>query len=327
MPPGRSVSIFETHVNPVLGAPVPTPTPPPKASYPPPNTSISMRTIKTCSGIGDILWLIMKLSTLGLKFDWRITAEAPQRGHQVFDLLPQTVNSVAYDGSFGTHIALAGNIQRTFNSWSEISNHTEFFLTCNHHFEAQPAGNLRDWLPDLGINYYLPYITHQWIPRAIELLNDATKKYVICYGASYMASRYWGGWQSEQWYEFITKLRALDSNFVPVIVGAAWDTDMAGRLMQMLDVTQIPYVRLIGENLGLVVEVMKRVKYAFYFPSGLGVIAGTLGVPATMWYPAHLATMPGTWCDPKLTQLDIFHEIRMCSPDEMIAYVNKRGGF
>lgn len=284
------------------------------------------RTIKVAPGIGDILWIIMKLESTGEKFHWRIAGDQPERGKQIFDVLPQTVASVTYDRAFNANHALNCNIQNTLKTWDAIGNRSLMFLTINRHFEAIPAGNFRDWLPDLKINYYPQYQTQAFAGRADQLLSDKGVKYVGCYGSSYSTSRHWGGWMDQEWEKMIVGLRQRDPSIVPIIIGANWDIDIATKLIARLDSRHIPYIRLIGENLALVIEVMKRVRYGFYFPSGIGIIAGTLGVPGTMWYPTKLDTMRGKWCDPKLTEQDIFHEMVFCTPEEMLQYIDSRGG-
>jgi len=285
----------------------------------------STKIVKVASGIGDILWIIQKLGNTREKFHWRIAGDNPKRGAQIFDLLPQTVETVMYD-SFTGGTALANNIQNNFNSWERISNHGDFFLTINQHFEARPCGWFKDWLPDLPITYYPNYqIASTYKAEAEALLNDPDAQYVLCYGSSVGGARAWGAWQSEEWFMFIKSIRDSYKNVIPVIVGASWDSDMASRLMTMLDTNGIPYKKMMGLNLATVVQAMKIAKYGVYFPSGLGIIAGTLGVRATMWYPTHLETMAGKWCDPRLTKERIFCEMLMPSPTGMKSHIDSLG--
>jgi hypothetical protein len=287
-------------------------------------TLAGSRTIRTVSGIGDTLWMIMKLEGTGEKFHWRLTAEQPQRGHQIFEVLPQTAASVNYDISFGAHQALTRNIEQQIKTWKEIGNRDSFYLAANWHLEA--GHHLTGWLPDLPINYYPQYQTQAYVEQANTLLSDKKAKYIGCYGSSYSTSRHWGGWMEKDWELLITELRRRDNTITPIIIGANWDIDMAKNLIGRLEALHIPYIRLIGEKLGLVIEIMRRIRYGFYFPSGIGIIGGTLGVPGTMWYPKHLDPMRGKWCDPALTKSGVFNEILFCTPQEMLKYVDERGG-
>ena len=48
-----------------------------------------MKTFKVCTGIGDNIWLFQKLLNTEEKYKFLIPKNEPQRGKQVFDLLPQ----------------------------------------------------------------------------------------------------------------------------------------------------------------------------------------------------------------------------------------------
>jgi len=275
--------------------------------------------------------LIMKLEATGERFHWRIAADQPQRGHQIFEVLPQLAESVAYDRTFTGATVLRHNLQATpgMNSWAALKAHQEIFLTINNWFDpgkgvksVTPAGHINDFLPDLPTNFFPQYQTQKYAAEA-EALLPKTSKYLMCYGSSYSSARYWHAWQDDQWFVFINKMRGRNPKIVPVLTGASWDTNMLDKLKARLTGAYIPFAEIIGKPLGLVIEVMKRVNYGVYFPSGLSIIAGTLGVPCTMWYPPHLESMAGKWSSPQVK--NIFSETKMITPEEQANLIWSKG--
>ena len=55
-----------------------------------------MRKITVNAGIGDNIWLFQKLLNQKEKFDFILPDGNPQRGKQIFDLVPDLSNSVTY---------------------------------------------------------------------------------------------------------------------------------------------------------------------------------------------------------------------------------------
>lgn len=55
-----------------------------------------MRVIKVCPGIGDNIWLLMKLVNAGERFIFHLPNGKPQRGKQIFDLFPQVAAAAEY---------------------------------------------------------------------------------------------------------------------------------------------------------------------------------------------------------------------------------------
>ena len=118
-----------------------------------------MRTIRTNAGLGDSVWIFQKLINVKEQFHWKISDKPPQRGKQIFDLLPQLSVSCKYTPGLNYTGINKANAQRLFHKWKNIRM-TEFSLSANEWLEQ--GNNLRDFLPDVPISYKLNYATQAW---------------------------------------------------------------------------------------------------------------------------------------------------------------------
>jgi len=287
------------------------------------------KTIKLAPGIGDNIWLIQKLINTGEKFTFILSGDLPNRGKQVFDLFPQITIKSGYAEEFGknfsTNLVLDNSAQYFNKKWGDIKE-KEIFLAPNRHIEA--GKYLKDLFPDLPISYYMDYNTSAEDKNiANKLLPNKNKHYIGIYGSCYAVNRHWGFWLEKEWFNLIRNLKRLDDSVVPVIIGATYDIDLGQNLIRMLKSANIEYVDTIGQSLSSVIEIMKLLFYGFYFPSGLGIISGTLGAPSTMFYPQHLRSIMTKWCDPMLTESGIFKECLFCSDTEIFNWIKDRGIF
>jgi hypothetical protein len=269
------------------------------------------RTILTCAGIGDGIWLIQKLVNSGEQFNFRLAGDEPRRGHQIFELLPSLCASVAYDTDFGSSQALQTNIQLRKKKWCEIDERA-FFLTANHHLEQ--GERIESFLPDLGTSFEIGWNTGHHAKRARELMPDGVP-YVGLYGSSYSTVRSWSFWGATYWAQFAARIRGVNPDAVFVVVGASFDTDLAGDLSQMLANRGVRHLMFIGEPLGFVIEAMKRMRQFFSFPSGLGILAPTVRCPTMMFYPAHLLRMMNAWADPAAIKAGLYKGLPFCDPE------------
>jgi hypothetical protein len=276
--------------------------------------------VKVCAGIGDNIWLMQKLVNAGQKFDFSIANENPRRGHQLFELLPQVTNSFFYgshDSNDPLHKTIT-NVEREFGAISKCYN--EIWLSANKHLES--GKRIETFLSDLKTSYSLDYNTGQYADQAKILIPN---KSIGLYTSSYSMVRHWKFWEEEEWRTLVRLIsRAYggkDLSFV--LIGADFDIDMVSNLKHKLIFDGVQLIEVIGQPLGLVVEVMKRLKYLFAFPSGIGILAGTLGVPCTMFYPPHLDKLMGTWVDLSLVESKIFKEALFCSPESIFDWMIK----
>lgn len=233
-----------------------------------------MRTLITCAGIGDFLWLAMKLINTGERFNIIMPDTAPQRGHQLAELLPDLINKITYQSGWSYNKIRHLNAQRHHGTWDKIKGDT-FVLEANSHLEA--GRRIERFLPDLPTTYRLPYPSNPC---------NYPSDLIAIYTSAYSNARHWGMWGADQWNELLDRLSKQY-----ILIGAPYDVGID--LSHRTDV-----VSSVGEPLPVVVEILKRSKYFVGFPSGLSILAETIGTPNFMHYPEHLAKMVNAWADP-----------------------------
>lgn len=294
---------------------------------------MSFRKIIVPAGIGDSIWLLQKLMHAGEKFDFVLPGGNPRRGHQIFDLLPQVANSATYDDGvvyegkkLTTKKIRSENIilQPNRQTWDSIIE-PQFCLSANEWLEA--GKRIEGFLPDLPTSYKLPWqTTDDDVKKSVELIGTTADSSLIgLYGSSYSTSRAWGFWDENKWAELADRIIAIKPDAVFVVIGADWDLDLGTNLIKLLEERKYPYVKVIGETLGTVVEIMKRLKYFFSFPSGLGILAATLEAPVTMFYPPHLSLMMDAWADPVLIANGHYKGCQFCEPEQIMEWVIENG--
>lgn len=265
-----------------------------------------MRTISVCAGIGDNIWLLQKLINAKEQFNFKLPDGKPQRGAQIFELLPQVCNTVSY---------VPGLSYKTLAAKTEIGRFTDirkqdFYLSCNAHLEA--GRKLVDFLPDLPISYKLDW-------KINDIPYSTPHKRIGIYSSAYSTQRAWaqyGSWGVQQWLQLIKLIHAKDSGYLFTIIGAEWDTDFSSELMKKLAESNITYENTIGQPIDVVMQYMRIFDYAFYFPSGLPILSETIegGSDCTMFYTTNIKKILGTWADPERIANGNIKECLFCSP-------------
>lgn len=277
------------------------------------------REIKVCAGIGDSIWLFQKLINSGEKFNFKLPDGKPQRGKQIFDLLPSVVASSEYVSGLSYKILELYNIQKSVPLWSKIKDRS-FYLSCNSHLEK--GNRLEDFLPDLPITFKIDWNTSTEDSDTAKQLLPAPDTYIGFYGSSYSAQRSWGFWNERGWFQLIKMFHERDPHLVPVIIGADFDGDLGGRLIQLLQDADIPHVNTIGQPLSVVIEILKRLAYFIGFPSGLSILNETLGKDTFMFYPSHLKLMMNTWAEPSRIESGAYKAAQFCTPEVAFSWIN-----
>lgn len=277
------------------------------------------RTITTCAGIGDAIFLFQKLINAKEKFHWKIPDGTPQRGKQIFDLMPRIAESCEYVPKLNYSKIKNNCATISRSTWARITEH-EFFLQANAHLES--GRRIEQFLPDLETTYRLDYATSFEDKKIAERLLP-NNKYIGIYTSAYGNARHWGFWDEHGWFKLVKAIHDVDKTFVFVLIGADWDTDLSTKLMQLMNEHHIQFINTVGKPLSVVLECMKRLSYAFYFPSGLAILSETAGCSdSVMFYPKHkLPKMPGTWCDPQRGRSGAFKECFFCEAEEIFHWV------
>jgi len=271
-------------------------------------------------GIGDSIWLLQLLINTKERFNFVLPGQPPQRGKQVFDLLPSISDSCIYSLTERYRTIKDYNIQKRYKRYYDIPD-TIFYLSANEWLEQ--GNNLRDFFIDLPIAYELPWQTSQFKDQVTRDLSQF-KNCIGIYGSSYSTSRAWDFWQEDRWFELIKKIHKINKDVTFVIIGAEWDVNLSDALINLLKAdTSISYFSTVGKELGYVIELMKQLDYAFYFPSGLPILSETLDVKTdcVMFYPPGLIKMQTMWCDYQRTKNNNFKECQFCEPEQIFDWV------
>jgi hypothetical protein len=281
---------------------------------------MSIKTITVPPGIGDSIWLLQLLVNTKERFNFILPGQHPQRGKQVFDLLPSISNSCTYSMTERYKNIKGWNIQKRYKRYYDIPD-TIFYLSANEWLEK--GFHLKDFFVDLPIAYELPWQTSQFKDQVEKDLSQF-KHCIGIYGSSYSTSRAWGFWQEDKWFELIKKIHSVNKDVTFIIIGAEWDINLSDALINLLKTNpNISYFSTVGRELGYVIELMKQLDYAFYFPSGLPILSETLDIKTdcVMFYPPMLKEMQTKWCEPSRTQDGSFKECQFCEPEQIFDWV------
>lgn len=275
------------------------------------------RIIRTCAGIGDGIFLIKKLINASEKFHIRLPDGQPQRGKQIWDLLPQLTESCSYIPGLSYKKLEKYSINKLHADWGDVHN-PEFNLSANGHLEH--GQRIEDFFPDLATSHVIDWNLKQWDAQTkLDFPIRKQTKYIGIYASAYSTVRQWNFWDWTGWLKLISLIHEQRQKWKFVLIGAEWDNDLAGDLIKALEIREIPFINTIGKELGYVGCVMKRLDYGFYFTSGLPIFSETIkgASDLTMFFPPHLAQMMGTFCDPARKASGRYKECLYCSPEEI----------
>lgn len=282
--------------------------------------SSPLRQINVCAGIGDNIWILQKLLNAGEGFEYLLPDGKPQRGKQIFDMLPPEIATGSYTSDHkGYNQTYAANILHTKSLWSEITE-SRFTLTFNEHLEK--GGRIEKVLPDLPTRFRIDWNTGNDLP-----VNLPNKPMIGIYGSSYSTTRAWGFWKEDKWFRLIQILHKANPDFVYIIIGADWDLNLGGNLIELLSRHDIPYINTIGRPLGYVTELLKKLSYLFSFPSGIGILATTVQCPVTMFYPngkngaPDYTPMMNAWASPEDIESGAYKGAAFCEPEPIFKWV------
>jgi len=108
-----------------------------------------MKTFKVCTGIGDNIWLFQKLLNTEEKYKFLIPKTEPQRGKQVFDLLPQ-IGTAEY-ANVSNKDAIEKTVSVNNTNFAAIPSGRDYFLSFNRQLEQ--GTRIENIFPDLETSY------------------------------------------------------------------------------------------------------------------------------------------------------------------------------
>jgi hypothetical protein len=284
-----------------------------------------MKKVIVPSGIGDILWVLQKLGTTGEKFHFMIPDGSPQRGHQILDLMPHVAASREYISGYSYSRIYKENVIRMYQQWKMISLYDEFALSANHHLER--GRRIEDLILDLPTHFQVNVKTSADDRNAAEAFLAGVQPVGI-YTSAYGNARHshYNGWGDHEWHRFTTRLfKELGSKHTFIVIGAPYDSDLCELVMHNMEASGVPHKALIGYPLGVVVEVLKRLRYFVGFPSGLSILNELLGKDGTMFYGPRIGGIMRGWAHPERLKNWHLHETLFCDPDTLIDRLKNKG--
>lgn len=245
-------------------------------------------------GIGDISWAYSKLVNTGRKLDLTICEDKKtKRALSYVNVLP-SVNRAKY-GTMRDYFMM----QKTWNgTWEEVQQAEQqgkkLFLSANNWLSK--GNRLELWMPDLPTDFHYELKTSEEHERlAKELLPDRGVKYCGIYTASVGANKAWNGWEPEEWYILLRKIANEFPETVFVLIGARWDLDYHRVLMPYMQ--EFAFIDLFTKtpDMGLTVEVLRRLDYLIAFASGIPILSNVLGKRECMLYPYDIHRTMYSW--------------------------------
>lgn len=245
-------------------------------------------------GIGDISWVLSKLSTTGKKFDLVIAEDSKTRRSMPLVDMVDCINSARY-GGYEIYAILAKTTNAFFSEYEKAHEDGKTLcMTANNWLEK--GNRLEGYLPDINTDFHYELKTTQEDDAWADLVLDKNYKSIGIYTSSKGGIKNWNGWSALEWMEFILKVREKYPDTKFYLFGAGWDQDMRLPMLQILNHYCVDYVDLIGKTtLSKVVSVLKKINYFVGYASGLTILANVVYTPVAMLYPRYLNSLTYSW--------------------------------
>lgn len=279
-----------------------------------------LRTIIVPAGIGDGLFVAFKLINSGERFHIQLPDSQPQRGKQIWDLVPQVAASCTYVPDLNYTIIDRRNAVRLNPRWKKVTA-DKFFLSANKHLEK--GYRIEKFLPDLPTSYRIDYATTASDSEQAASYFEGHKTIGI-YCSAYSNARHWDMWGLSEWVEFIRLIHVECPDCRFLLIGAEYDMDLSTQIIDELMGLGIPHMSSVGEPLAVVIEILKCLDYFVGFPSGLSILNESLGRDGLMFYPQHLRRMMGAWAKESRIEGGFHLPMLKDTPEKVLANIEKR---
>lgn len=276
-------------------------------------------TIKVPSGIGDISWILSKLSNAkDVELYFEIADGWPHRSHQLLELIPWVKGYSYGDFSYSEIFAFERMNKDLISSWESIvcSGLEVCPLSANYHLEC--GKGLESWLPDLKVDYHYEIATTVKSKLMAHKYLEHLSQPVVCMSAaSYRGSESWKTWGLVEWTEFLYEVHSARPECSFVLLGGFWD-DLTSGLAEFIEEQGYLGNCLVGRTrLGTAIEVIRSSDAYLGFPSGLGVLATVVHRPVFMMWPEHLRRLSTSWVPPFMLMSGDYQARSWESPEKL----------
>lgn len=288
-------------------------------------------------GIGDISWVYSKIKHLKNVTGREVVVyvagqDKPNRGGDLVQLLPE----VKWGGYLNDRNSFNVIIQSIPADWPLTVGGIGLFhkpeilnLAANIHLESGRL--ISSWIPLLPTDYhYQLKISPEDISKAYQIMNGAS-----CPIAVYLSNRSkekqvqggWNLWSSSEWIKFLKKFSEIDhcENATFIFLGAEYDRDKTEEVSAKLSSLGHKVKIVIGENLGVALECLRKSKYFFAYPSGIGILANVVRTPGVMMLPWILKGLEKSYADPEDLAYNRYKAWAQPEMEEMLRWVKNIG--
>lgn len=257
------------------------------------------------SGIGDISWIYSKVNSLAKKRSvaFSICKDLPNRSKLFVDLLPNITNLGYERNLFYWKVLKAALPSDTKLGGLKPG---RYILTLNPHLES--GKKLSEAYPDQPTDYHydlkLPAFPTDF--KFKELIGGS-RRMIGIYCSSYQHHKDTLFWKVDEWVQFLMGVKQHIPGARFVVVGATYDNRTNDVFLALKKAGEDP-LPFLDQEIGFTFQVLKCLDYFFAFPSGLGIMADVLNIPAMMWFwgnlPvwAHMKGLFDTYADPEHTK-------------------------
>jgi hypothetical protein len=295
---------------------------------------------RCCAGIGDIHWVITKIhglrQMLGTEVLVSVAAKNElRRAEEFIQLLSPNVRFAGWDSETTSFETMQNSLG---DDWPDCNGKYDFILNKPHKINLacnlwlERGKSLQDWLPKLPLNWHYPInIPREHVVIADQIMHDMGPNVFFVYPSNRDKDSQvrpgWNIWNTEEWVEFLSGVNNHPAckGFSFLVAGSSWDADRTQEVTTKLQEKGYKAKAVIGKHLGIVLECMKRCKFSFHFPGGLGLLANCLRVPTFFMLPRILKQMEKNIADPMDIAYDNFKVMVRPTVSDALTWWHREG--
>jgi hypothetical protein len=249
--------------------------------------------VTVATGIGDISWIYSKLVGLDRTINMTITDDPLYtRAISYVKTLPK-ISSVQYGPLENADERFTSAWNGTYEELKEKERTGERIVMVANNW-INNGQRLEGYYPDLATDFHYEMATTE--AQKAEAKNFLPNgKYMGIVTGSVGGNKIWEGWEPDQWIDFMHRVKKEFPEIVFVLIGAPYDMDYHDLLVPKLE--GINYIDLVSKtpDMGVTIEVLRKLNYQIGFCNGLGMLANVLNKGVSLFYPKSLEKAMYSW--------------------------------
>lgn len=274
--------------------------------------------VTVATGIGDISWIYSKLVGLDRPLDITIMNDPLySRAISYVRTLPN-VHSVQYADIENSDDLIKSSWNGTYEDLKKKEESGERIVMVANNW-INDGQRLEGYYPDLATDFHYEMVTTPEHKEAAKNLLPHNVGYMGIVTGSVDGNKLWKGWYPDEWSDFIKKVKAEFPEIVFVLIGAPYDMDYHDLLVPKLE--GINYIDLVGKtpDMGVTIEVLRRLHYQIGFCNGLGMLANVLNKGVSLFYPRTLEKAMYSWPCPVSIGTKDYQAFMWDNPDKVFS--------